>query len=365
MKITCPKERLSVAVSQIQGAVSPKTTLPILANVLLDAEEGVLNLTATDLDIGIQYKIPVDISEPGSTTLPAKRLFGIVREMPEGNVEIGVDSTHVAVITCGGVYFRIVGLGREEFPKLPEFPTAKTFELPQALLKEMINKTSYAMCRDESRYVLNGVYLLAKSNKIIMVATDGRRLAFIEKHTGLPKETEIEAIIPSKTVQELVKLLGSEGAVNIGLTKNQIAFRFSNCMMISRLVDGTYLDYRQVIPQELEQKITINKDEFLAALKRSTLIITSDLSNSIKLNFLPQRLIISANTPDVGESREGIDIPYEGKEIEVAFNPNFIIDALKNLEDQEILFEVTDSANPGLIRTGPEFLYVIMPMKLT
>lgn len=364
MKITCQKERLLVAVSQIQGAVSPNTTLPILANVLLEAEEGMLKLTATDLDIGIQYKIQVDISEPGSSTLPAKRLFGIVREMPEGNVEIGVNSTHVAVITCGSAYFRIVGLGREEFPKVPEFPTTQTFEMPQALLKEMINKTSYAMCHDESRYTLNGIYLLAKSNKIIMVATDGRRLAFIEKHAELPKGEEIEAIIPSKTVQELVKLLGSEGVVNIGLAKNQIAFRFSNCVVISRLIEGTYPNYKQVIPQGLEQKITLNKDEFLSAVKRSTLII-SDRTNSIKLNFFPQHLIISANTPDVGESKESISIPYEGKEVEAAFNPIFIIDALRNLEDQEILFEVTDSANPGIIRTGSEYLYVIMPMKIT
>lgn len=375
MKITCPKERLLVAISQIQGAVSPRTTLPILANVLLEAQapleaepqtglEGMLTLTATDLDIGIQYKISVNVSEPGSTTLPAKRLFGIIRELPEGDVEISVNNTHVAVITCGSAYFRVVGLGREEYPKLPEFPEAKTFELPQDLLKDMINKTSYAMCHDESRYVLNGTYLVAKSNKIIMVATDGRRLAFIEKHADLPKGTEIESIIPSKTVQELVKLLSSEGVVNIALAKNQIAFRLPDCMLISRLVEGNFPNYKQVIPDRLDQKITINKEELLSAVKRSTLI-TNDRSNSIKLNFIPNRLVISANTPDVGESRESINVPYEGKEIEVAFNPNFIIDVLRNLEDQEIFLEVTDGANPGIIRTGPDFLYVIMPMKLT
>lgn len=364
MKITCPKERLLSAISNVQGAVSPRTTLPILANVLVEAEEGMLTLTATDLDIGIQYKIPVDVAEPGSTTLPAKRLFGIIRELPEGNVEMGVNSTHVAVITSGNAYFRVMGLSKEEFPKLPEFPESKTFELPQALLKEMINKTSYAMCHDESRYVLNGIYLLARSNKVIMVATDGRRLAFIEKHADLPKGTEIEAIIPSKTVQELVKLLGSEGVVSMALAKNQIAFKIPNCIFISRLVEGSYPNYKQVIPEGLEQKITLNKEEFLSAVKRSTLV-ANDRSNSIKLNFIPQRLIISANTPDVGESRESINIPYEGKEIEIAFNPNFIIDALRNLEDQDVLIEVTDGANPGIIRTGPGFLYVIMPMRLT
>lgn len=363
MKITCPKERLLVAISQVQGAVSQRTTLPILANVLLQAEEGILTLTATDLDIGIQYKIPVDIPITGATTLPAKRLFGIIRELPEGDVEINVNPTNVASITCGSAYFRVVGLGKEEFPKLPEFPEVKTFEIQQTLLRDMINKTSYAMCHDESRYVLNGIYLLVKANKITMAATDGRRLALIEKHVDLPKGMEMEAIIPAKTVQELVKLLGSEGVINIALAKNQIAFKIPNCTLISRLIEGNFPNYKQVIPQGLEQKITLNKDELFSAVKRSTLI--SDRSNSIKLNFIPQQLIISANTPDVGESRESINILYEGKEIEIAFNPNFIIDVLKNLEDQEILFEITDGANPGIIRTGPEFLYVLMPMKLT
>lgn len=363
MKISCPKERLLVAVSNVQGAVSPKTTLPILANVLLEADEGMLCITATDLDIGIQYKIPVEVSEPGATTLPARRLFGIIRELPEGNVEMGVNSTHVATITCGSAYFKVVGIGREEFPKLPDFPEAKAFEMPQAVLKEMINKTSYAVCHDESRQVLNGIYFSARSNKVIMVATDGRRLAHIEKHIDLPKGIEIEVIIPSKTANELVKLLAQEGNVSIALAKNQVAFRFPNCVLISRLIEGRYPNYRQVIPQGLEQKIAINREEFLNAVKRSTLI--SDRTNSIKLNFIPHRLIINANTPDIGESRESINIPYEGEEIEVAFNPNFIIDVLRNLDDQEIIFEVTDGSNPGIVRAGPEFLYVIMPMRLS
>lgn len=364
MKIVCPKERLLNAISQIQGAVSPKTTLPILANVLLEANAGILTLTATDLDIGIQYKIPVEMAEPGASTLPAKRLFSIIRELPDGDVEIVINQAHAATITCGSAYFRVVGIGREEFPKLPEFPEAKTYEIPQSLLKEMINKTSYSMCHDESRYVLNGIYVSVKLNKVIMVATDGRRLAFIEKHVKLPKDAEMEVIIPAKTVQELVKLLNAEDNASIVLAKNQIAFKLPNCTLISRLIEGVYPNYKQVIPEGLEQKITLNKEEFLSAVKRSTLI-TNDRSNSIKLNFLPQHLVISANTPDVGESRESINIPYEGKDIEVAFNPNYIVDVLKNLDEQEVMFEVTDSVNPGIIRTGPEFLYVIMPMRVS
>lgn len=364
MKINCTKENLLKAISQVQGAVSPKTTLPILSNVLLEAKAKALTLTTTDLDIGIQYTVPVEVIEPGATTMPARRLFGIIRELPGVDINISIDSNHIAVITCGSSYFKIVGLSKDEFPKLPEFPETKALELPQALLKEMISKTSYAISHDESRHVLNGLYLFLKSNKAIMVATDGRRLALVEKHMDLPKGSEMDTIIPAKTVSELMKLLLDEGSVDIVLAKNQIAFKIPNCMLVSRLIEGRFPNYKQVIPEVLENKITISREELLSAVKRSALV-TSDRSNSIKLNFISNQLIITANTPDVGESRESLGIVYKGKDIDIAFNPSFIMDVLKNLDTDEVLFEVTDGTNPGIIRTGSEFLYVIMPMRLS
>ena len=364
MKVTCSKEKLLEAISKVQGAVSPKTTLPILSNVLLQAEGQSLTLTTTDLDIGIQYTISVEVVQPGATTLPAKRLFSIIRELPPGDISIVVDSSHVAVITSGSACFKIVGLDKSEFPKLPEFPDSRAVELPQELLKEIINKTSYAISHDESRHVLNGLYFLLKSGKAIMVGTDGRRLAFIEKRVNLPKGLEMETIIPAKTLSELAKLLDDEGLVDVVLAKNQIAFKIPNCILVSRLIEGRFPNYKQVIPDGLEEKINISKEELLSAVRRSALI-TNDRSNSIKLNFASNNLVITANTPDVGESRESLNIPYEGKEIDIAFNPNFIVDVLKNTDEEEIVFEVTDSVNPGIIRTGSEFLYVIMPMRIT
>lgn len=364
MKITCPKERLLNAISQVQGAVSPRTTLPILSNVLLEAEGKNLTLTTTDLDIGIQISIPVEVEESGSTTVPAKRLFGIIRELYSGTVNISVNSNNITVITCGNARFKIVGLGKEEFPKLPEFPDDKGIEIPQVLLKEMINKTSYAVSNDESRYVLNGIYFLVKSKKAIMVATDGRRLAMIEKHVGLAKGVNMEVIVPSKTVAQLVKVLGDEGSVEIVLTKNQIAFKIPGCILISRLIEGRFPNYNQVIPEKLDQKVNLSREELLSAVRRSSLV-TSDRSNSVRFNFVPNQLIISANAPDVGEARENIDIAYKGQEIDIAFNPRFVIDVLKNLDVDDVFVELTDGANPGVIRTGPDFLYVLMPMRLT
>lgn len=363
MKIACVREKFLEAISGIQGAVNPKTTLPILSNVLVEADGQMLTFTSTDLDIGIKYTIPVEVAEPGATTLPARRLFGIIRELPPGNVSLSVDSMHAAIISCSNAHFKILGMARDEFPKLPEFSEGHALELPQAVLKDMINKTAYAAAHEEARYVLGGVYLVVKANKGIMVATDGRRLAFVEKRIELPKGAEIETIIPTKTLGELVKHLGDNGVVTILLAKNQIAFKTANSLLISRLVEGKYPNYKQVIPDGLEQKIILNKEEFLSAVRRSSLI-ADHLSNSVKLKFLPNQLVISTNTPDVGESHESLDIPYNGKETDVSFNPALILDALRVIDTEEILLEVTDSANPGIIRTGSEFLYVIMPMKL-
>lgn len=363
MKITCPKQRLLEAISQVQGAVSPKTTLPILANVYLRADKNLLSFITTDLDIGIEYSIEVEVSEPGTTTLPARRLFGIIRELPEGDVNIEVNSSNIAFITCGSVNYKVVGLAGDEFPKLPAFPKENCVEIPQSLLKEIITKTQYAVSRDESRYVLNGLYLIMKSNKIIMVATDGRRLAHIEKTIDLPKGMEIEAIIPSKTVTELLKLLDEEMNVRIVLAKNQILFKLPSCKLVSRLIEGRFPNYKQVIPKSLEKKINLSRQELLSGIKRS-ILITNDRSNSIKLNFSKNNLTISANTPDVGESRESLDIAYKGKDIEIALNPSYVVDVLKNVDDEEVLLEITDGANPGIIRSGSEFLYVIMPMRL-
>jgi len=364
MKFNCPKQRLLSAISQVQGAVSPKTTLPILANVALTVEGKNLSLTTTDLDIGIRYTIPVEVTESGTTTLPARRLFSIIRELPDGEVQMEVNAAHLAKITCNSVNFKVVGLGADEFPKLPEFPEKGAVEIPQILLKEMISKTSYAASRDESRYVLNGLYMLMKSNKCLIVATDGRRLAYIEKAVDLPKGVESEVIIPSKTVNELEKILTEEGTVGVVLAKNQVLFQLPNCRLVSRLIEGHFPNYKQVIPKGLDQRVSLNREEFMAAIRRSNLI-TSDRSSSIKLNFAPNNLVITANTPEIGESRESLDIPYKGKEVEIAFNPNFILDVLKNLSDPEILLELGDGTSPGIIRSGAEFLYVIMPMRLS
>jgi DNA polymerase-3 subunit beta len=238
------------------------------------------------------------------------------------------------------------------------------YHLEQGVFKEMLRKTAYAASSDETRRVLNGVLLSFKDGKLVMVATDGRRLALIEQELELPKESETEAILPTKAVTELLHTLGDEGELTVHDSENQIVFEFGSVFVSSKLIDGTYPNFRQVIPAECEERVTIERESFLTALKRVSLL-TTDTSNAAKLTFGKNKLVVSTSTPDVGEARETVPIKYSGKEISVAFNPDYVIDPLKNLANDEVFMELTDDLSPGVIKCDIPFLYVLMPMRIS
>lgn len=363
MRVQCHKEEILSGIQQVQNVVSTRTTLPILSNVLIEADGENLILTTTDLEVGMQCRLPAKISREGTTTIPAKRFSSIIRELPKDELDLEVSDNHVASIKCGSSFFRILGLAKDEFPKFPDFKGAESFQVEQSVLKEMLKKTAYSVSHDETRYVLNGVYLVAKDNKIICVATDGRRLALSEKTVELPKGLSKEVIIPSKAVNELLRILEDEGTVKVMIAENQIAFELNQCVLVSRLIDGHFPNYKQVIPDKVVQKVRIPKTELENSVKRSALL-TTDKSNSVKFTFKKGKLVIQANTPDLGESREDLDIDFDGDEVSIAFNPNFVLDVLKNLNEESVIVELIDSLNPGVFRSEMDFLCVIMPMRM-
>ncbi|MBI5395592.1 MAG: DNA polymerase III subunit beta [Verrucomicrobia bacterium] len=391
MKINVTKDQVLEALQQVQNVVSTRTTLPILSNVLLRASGETLELTTTDLDVGIQRRVSAKVVKPGATSLPARRLFSIVRELPDGEIEIEVDEKNIASISCGSSFFKIVGLPAEEFPPLPKLEGGKSYKLTQTSLRDLIRKTAYAISNDETRYVLNGIYMGFKAEKLTMVATDGRRLALVEQDLEFPKASEAEAILPSKAVTELNHLLGDKGEVQITLTENQMAFvlhvaaqatgaetqgkkeekettkrgsEAPNVLLVSKLIEGTYPNYRQVIPSESKERVTLDREGLLTALRRAALLCT-DKSNSVRMQFGKNNLSIIAKSPDVGEAKESMAINYKGKEIAVAFNPEYLMDPLRNLENDEIYMELTDELSPGVIKINAPFLYVLMPMRMT
>src|SRR5438045_6911400 len=297
MKFSATKEKLLEGLQQVQNVVSTRTTLPILSNVLLQAKEGAVHLTTTDLDVGVRGSFEANVDKVGATTLPARRLFTIIRELPSSEIAIEVDGKNAASIRSGQSFFKILGLPEEEFPPLPKFENAKVVTMRQKDLHEGLRKTSYAISTDETRYVLNGVLFSFKENKLTLVATDGRRLAMADIELEFPRSHEADIIVPTKAVTELQRLL-TDGEVKVSVGTGQIAFDLNNTLLVSKLIEGNYPNYKQVIPTEAKERVTLERETFLNSLRRVSLL-ASDKSNSIKLNFSKNNIEITANTPEV------------------------------------------------------------------
>jgi len=330
----------------------------------LQATDGQLRFTTSDLDVGIRSAVEVSVEKPGATTLPARRLLSIVRELPASEITVEVDSKNVASIRSGPSFFKILGLPEEEFPPLPKFENAKTFTLRQKDLKDALKKTAYAISTDETRYVLNGILFSFRDNKLTLVATDGRRLALVDIELEFPRSHEGDVIIPSKAVGEMARLLTDDGDIKISIGENQAAFEVNGTLLVSKLIEGNYPNYRQVIPGETKERVTLERVLFHDAVHRVALL-ASEKSNSVKLVFTKNNLEIAANTPDVGEARESLAIAYKGRDMAIAFNPEFLMAPLKNLTVDEVYLDLIDEMSPGVVKIQGPFLYVIMPMRIS
>jgi DNA polymerase-3 subunit beta len=368
MKITIPKDQIITGLQSVQNVVSTRTTLPILSNVLLKADNGRVEFTATDLDVTVACSVEAKVEKSGATTVPVKKLFGIVREL-NGEIEIETDEKNVTSIRSGGSFFKIHGLSADEFPPLPKFKDDKKVSLTQETIRSMLKKTSFAVSTDESRYVLNGIFISLKEGKMTFVATDGRRLALVDEEVELSEHSTGEFIVPAKAVNELTRLLQATGEVELKFGENQASFALKNengfsVLLITKLIEGNYPNYRQVIPGEAKERIPLGREELLAALRRAE-IMTSEKANSVKMTFGRNTLAITANSPEVGEARETLAVNYKGKEMAIAFNPRYLIDPLAALGEDEVFIELIDELSPGVLKINAPFLYVVMPMRLS
>ena len=363
MKFSIVRSKLLDAVQTVQNVVSAKSTLQILSNALVKAEDNRLHLTTTDLDITVKCSLDAEVTEAGGTTMPVRRLAGIVRELPEGKIQFDVSEEDAAEVRCGSSFFRIIGLPMRDFPPVPVADGKFCYRIDQGAFREMLRKTSYAASLDETRRVLNGVLLAFKDGKLTTVATDGRRLALVEHEVEFPSEAETELILPTKAVNELLHILGEDGDLKVYVHKNQAVFEFGSVMMSSKLIDGVYPNYRQVIPPACDERVVLEREALLTALRRVSLV-TTDKSNSTRLTFSANQLTVITNTPDVGEARETLPVKYAGKEITVTFNPEYVMDPLRNIDSDEVTFEMNDGHSPALIKCGIPFLYVLMPLRV-
>src|SRR5271169_4280449 len=369
MNLTISKEQIINGLQAVQNVVSTRTTLPILSNVLLRAENDKLEFTATDLDVTISCSVEAKVKQPGASTVPVKKLFGIVRELPNFDIDLEVDDKSVCSIHSGASFYKINGLSADEFPPLPNFKEEKKVSLPQEKLKGMMRKTSFAVSSDESRYVLNGIFISLKEHKMTMVATDGRRLALVDEDMDISEKSQGEFIVPAKAVNELNRLLQDKGEVEVRYSENQASFTLkddkgSSVLVVTKLIEGNYPNYRQVIPAETKERIALVREEFLHALRRAEQM-TTEKSNSVKLSFSKNKLEITANSPEVGEAKESLAINYKGPDMAIAFNPKYVIDPLNALANDEVFLELIDELSPGVVKINGPFLYVVMPMRLS
>lgn len=368
MQLTISREQISQGLAAVQNVVSARSTLPILSNVLLRAEDAKLELTATDLDVAISTTVAAQVKKGGATTVPVKKLTGIVRELGGIELEMEVDEKNHCAIRCGPSFYKMIGLPAEEFPPVPKLKDDKKVVISQGTLKGMLKRTAYAVSSDETRYVLNGIFFSLKEQKLTLVATDGRRLALVEEELDGPEAKQGEFIVPAKAVSELERLLGEKGDVELRFSENVASFLLQaengpTTMIQTKLVEGNYPNYRQVIPREAKQRIALVREEFLQALRRAE-IMTTEKNNSVRLAFSKNILTITANSPDVGEARESLAINYKGDDICIAFNPRYLIEPLAALSEDEVYFELIDELSPGVLKVKSPFLYVVMPMRL-
>ncbi|HXA15018.1 MAG TPA: DNA polymerase III subunit beta [Opitutaceae bacterium] len=374
MKFKINRDHFANGLAQVLNVVGSKATMPILSNVLIEAEKDQVSLTTTNLDLGIRCKIKAEVKETGSVTLPVKRLATIVRELPNIDVTLDASPNHQVKLVSGGSNFRIMGIGKEEFPPLPEFGDEKSFTLSQTELTTMLKSVAYAQSADETRYILNGIYFNFKDGKLSLVATDGRRLALIAKEMDVPAANAGSIILPAKTASELLRLLDKGEKLKISFNDRRASFQIGtdkdnsglvdSVYLYSKVVEGNYPNYQQVIPKETHQRIKLERELFLQCIHRAALV-TSEKSNSVKIKLTSNLLEITAQSPDFGEAHESMAISYSGPDLQVAFNPAFVMDPLRALAKDEIFFELKDEVSPGVFKTLDSFICVIMPVRLS
>ncbi|KPU42956.1 DNA polymerase III subunit beta [Oxobacter pfennigii] len=364
MKLRCSKGELLEGISTVQKAVTGRTTLPILEGILITCYNDRLTLTATDLDLGIETQVNCEIISKGSVVLNSRLLGDIVRRLPDMDIEIEVDSLYNTTISCGNSKFNIIGQNPDEYPELPVINENILYRIPQDLLKNMIRQTIFAAAQDETRPILTGVLFEVRNSVLTMVALDAYRLAL--RRANLGNADDITAVIPGKTLGEVGKILAqTDDDIAITFTPNHILFTINNTRVISRLLDGEFMNYRQIIPEEFKTKVKVNTKLLLDSIERASLLAKEGKTNLIKMEIGNDEIIITSNS-QLGNVHEQVGIEFEGSDIKIAFNSKYFIDVLKIIDTDEIYLELSSSVSPCILKTEDweSHTYLILPVRL-
>lgn len=364
MKALISKNNLQSLVGKIQNIISPRPALPILANLLIEAVDDQLIFSATDLTVSMRAFVEAKVIEEGAITLPARLFFNLIREIIVPEVELHSTAPDMAFLNAGSSHFKIHGMHKEEFPALPDLSDGLHFSLASPALKEMLMRTGFAAARDDSRQVLNGVFMHMAGGTISCVATNGKCIAHVQSPANLPSEQTSSCILPIKAVEELIKILDAkEGEAKITIMPDKFAVDVGSVVLITKLLNGPYPDVLRVIPENKSATVSLHREE-LVSLLRQVSLFTSENSNSVRLSFSPGELHLSSMTGSVGEGKVNMPVNFSGPKLEIAFNPHHFLDILRHTKDETITLDLFDSFNPGVVTDSTSARFAMMPMRL-
>ena len=364
MEVVIDRDAFLKGLQMVQNIVEPRQTLPILANVLLEAEGESVRMTATDLEVGARVSVPAKVGGKGAITVSARKLAEIVKELAASAVALKVTENVTVSLRCGGATYRLVGLAPDDFPPVVPASPQSWVTLEAKLLREMLTQTSFAVSHDETRYALNGVLFVFQGKDVRMVATDGHRLALSTRSLGqaIPSAT---GIVPRKAVTEIMRVLGAGEEVQIAITENQFVLQMPNFVMTARLIEGQFPNYDAVIPRTQPGRLAAPRSSLTAALRRVA-VMAEERNKPVKLALSPGSLKVTASSQELGEAEEILEVEYAGEEMVIGFNSRYLLEAMAALDKDQVMFEIKDAQSPGVIKSVEDEGYccVIMPMRI-
>jgi DNA polymerase III subunit beta len=367
LKLTVSRETFLAKLGIAVRGASTRSPIQTLAGVLLKVEDGHAGLEATDMELGVRVALETDDSSPGQAVIPGRLLLDVVRSLPTDQLSLEYRSAQQDVeVVAGPAKFHLRTLPPEDFPKLPEAPAEGAMTVPASAFVDTIARVARAASRDETRPHLTGVLVTATGNELRMVATDSYRLAVKETKLEAPLEGSLEANVPARTLQELARIAGGGGeSIGVAALENQVVFTVDDVVLSSRLVEGRFPNYQQLLPESYEHELRVGREELLEVVRRVGLLAQKNAP--LRLSFSEGALDVSAQTPDVGEASESLPIPFAGEPLEIGFNPEFFREGLESAESEELILKLISPLRPGLIQSGDEgsgFVYLVMPIRL-
>lgn len=369
MKITIARQDLLDAVNKVKSIVSTKSALPILSHILLETGDSSVKLSATDLKVSIECTVDCTVELAGSMTVSSQRLASILSELPEADIQLSLSESNVVILECEKIQTKLYSMSPEEFPPIRNFEGIEPLRLPQNMLKNIFQKTSFAICVDQARYNLTGLLIEIGNGKLTAVATDGRRMSLFTQLEGIADGIDVKVIIPGKMIHELERLLeANDDELDVFINENQAAFAFGSIRLVTALIEGTFPNYEMVVPPNHDKEVYINTAKFTEAMRR-TRTMTNDKFNSVRFQINENVAKLKVVTPEVGEYEEEVPIEYDGEALEIAFNPDFILDVLRQIDTETTSVILKDAMSPCVLKPHTEaphdqYVNVVMPIRI-